>query len=320
MDITQFFIGDDGRYRSGWRFAIFCVAFAFTTFIVAAVGTGLLVMIGVELGGGVPLPMLATSLMTFVSALVVGWLCGKVLDGVPFRAIGAWFTEGWLRNLFAGLLVGAATLCLAVLIAVVFGGLTFEFSTADSGTIASSLLIGAGIFAVRAAAEEVLFRGYILQTFSRSGLAWIGIAITSLFFGVVHSGNPNANIISTIDTILAGVWFGIAYLKTRDLWFVFGLHFIWNWMLGSVFGIEVSGITDFAAGSLFREVDAGPTWLTGGTYGLEGGIASTISLLISTAVIYFAPWLKASEEMVRLTSSPQKSRTRSDVPSDLTSV
>jgi uncharacterized protein len=307
MDLTQFFIGNDGRFRSGWRFAIFCLSFALATFMVATAGTGFLVLMGIDPSGGMIATMLITSVMTFVSALVVGWLCGKFLEGVPFRAIGAWFTDGWLRNLFAGLLVGAATVGFAILIAVLFGRLTFELSTVHPNTIAMSLLVGVVIFAVGAAAEEVLFRGYILQTFSRSGLAWIGIAITSLFFGFVHAGNPNANIISTVDTVLAGVWFGVAYLKTRDLWFVTGMHFMWNWMLGSVFGIEVSGITDFVAGSLLREVDAGPTWLTGGTYGLEGGIASTISLVISTAVIHFAPWPKASEEMVRLTSKPEHS-------------
>jgi membrane protease YdiL (CAAX protease family) len=45
-----------------------------------------------------------------------------------------------------------------------------------------------------------------------------------VFFGVIHLQNPNADVISTTNTILAGVWFGLAYLKTRDLWFVWGLH------------------------------------------------------------------------------------------------
>lgn len=73
-------------------------------------------------------------------------------------------------------------------------------------------------------------------------------------------------------------------------------------MLGAIFGIEVSGLTTLVAAPLLREIDAGPVWLTGASYGIEGGIASTISLVISTVMIYFAPWPKASEEMIRLTS------------------
>jgi len=94
-----------------------------------------------------------------------------------------------------------------------------------------------------------------------------------------------------------GVWFGIAYLKTRDLWFVWGLHLMWNWMQGAFFGIEVSGITDLVSVPLLKEIDSGPTWLTGSTYGVEGGIVTTIAIVVSMVVIYFLPWVKVSEEI-----------------------
>ena len=148
------------------------------------------------------------------------------------------------------------------------------------------------LIAVAAAAEEALFRGYIFQTFARSKLVWLAIALTSVFFGAVHLRNPDWGVISTLNTILAGIWFSIAYLKTRDLWLVTGLHVMWNWVQGAIFGIEISGTTDLASASLMREVDSGPAWLTGGTYGIEGGIAATIALLVSMLVIYLLPWPK----------------------------
>ena len=40
---------------------------------------------------------------------------------------------------------------------------------------------------------------------------------------------------------LLGAWLGVAYLKTRNLWFPFGVHLAWNWFQGSIFGISVSG-------------------------------------------------------------------------------
>jgi hypothetical protein len=158
------------------------------------------------------------------------------------------------------------------------------------------------IFAVGAAWEEALFRGYILQTFARSGLAALAIAMTSIFFGAIHAANPNPTALSIINTMLAGVWFGIAYLKTRDLWFVWGMHLMWNWMQGAFFGIEVSGMTNLVSAPLLRELDTGPVWLTGESYGVEGGIVTTIALIVSTIGIYFTPWLKADEEMIRWTS------------------
>ncbi|HMS10020.1 MAG TPA: CPBP family intramembrane metalloprotease, partial [Pyrinomonadaceae bacterium] len=105
---------------------------------------------------------------------------------------------------------------------------------------------------------------------------------------------PNASAFSWGNTFLAGIWFAVAYLRTRDLWFATGLHVMWNWMQGAFFGIEVSGLRELIPAPLLMETDAGPAWLTGGTYGLEGGIACTIALLISTAVIWFVPGPKRS--------------------------
>ena len=66
---------------------------------------------------------------------------------------------------------------------------------------------------------------------------------------------------------------------------------MWNWMQGSFFGIEVSGLTDITKNPLLREIDTGPTWLTGTTYGIEGGIVCTIALIVSILVIQFLPIL-----------------------------
>ena len=144
----------------------------------------------------------------------------------------------------------------------------------------------------------------MLQTFSRAGLAWLAILLTSVFFAVVHSWNPNAGVIPILNTALAGVWFGSAYLKTRDLWLAFGIHLMWNWMQGAFFGIEVSGLTDITTAPLFKEIDHGPVWLTGENYGIEGGIATTIALIISTAAIHFLPILIPSDEMLALSKPP----------------
>ena len=307
MNFNDIFFDSAGRVRSGWRVAIFVVAF-----VTAAIATTTVAFVALSLtsvlvpGAGSALSLLANGIATLVPALAIAWLCGKYLDHVPFRALGAWFTRGWLGHLVAGVFVGAVTLALAVGIAVIFGGLSFKANEAPWNAIAMSLLGSLVVFAVGAAGEEVVFRGYILQTLSRSGLAWLGIALTSLFFGVVHLFNPNPTAISTIDTILAGIWFSVAYLKTRDLWFVWGMHLIWNWMLHSIFGIEVSGLTDIAAAPLLKEIDAGPAWLTGSNYGIEGGIASTIALVVSTVVIYFLP-LKADPEMIAFTDPSTQS-------------
>jgi membrane protease YdiL (CAAX protease family) len=249
---------------------------------------------------------LVNAVVTLIPALAAGWLCGRMLENLPFRALGAWFTRGWLKHFVLGCVIGGLTLSFAVLIAVVFGGLHFRYDAEQTtNSIIYSLAISFVIFAVASAFEEVLCRGYFLQTMSRSGLAWLGIAITSLVFGVGHLGNPDAGVVSTANTVLAGLWFSIAYLKTRDLWFVWGLHLMWNWMQGSFFGIEVSGITNLASAPLLREIDAGPRWLTGTTYGVEGGIVCTIALIVSTIAIYYLPIAKPDPELRAMTTKSE---------------
>ncbi|HYE73633.1 MAG TPA: hypothetical protein VEF04_09880, partial [Blastocatellia bacterium] len=40
-----------------------------------------------------------------------------------------------------------------------------------------------------------------------------------------------------------------------------------------------------------------PLWLTGGSYGPEGGVAVTVVLIASTLIIWRAKWLYVSVEM-----------------------
>lgn len=303
MGINSIFFNQFNQLRSGWRFAIFLTAFVFLAVFLGMLAQTLLVFTAYGYIPGSPAFLLVNGAASLVPAILLGWLCGKFLDGVPFRALGVSFTEYWLRHLGLGLLIGTLTVGFAVLLAVVFGGLSFHINpSTGSSEILTTLLISLLVFAVAAAFEEALFRGYMLQTFSRAGLAWLSIALTSTFFAAVHYRNPNAGTLSVFNTALAGVWFGIAYLKTRDLWFVWGMHLMWNWIQGAFFGIEVSGLTEVTAAPLLMEIDRGPIWLTGENYGIEGGIVTTVALIVSIFVIYFLPILKPSEEMLALTS------------------
>lgn len=287
--------------RSGWRFAIFLFAFVLATVVLGAITFGAMIALGFSPNEGLSY-LVVNSVISLIPALVLGWLCTKYLERLPIKALGAHFTRFWFSHLLLGLFIGAITVAVAVVICFAAGGLRFTPNSIPTAVIAQGLVTSFALFAVAAAFEEALFRGYILQTFARSDLAAFAIAMTSVFFGALHLGNPNVGAISTINTMIAGVWFGLAYLKTRDLWFVWGLHLIWNWLQGAVFGIEVSGLTDITKASLFVEVDHGPVWLTGGQYGIEGGIACTVALLLSTVTIRFLPLLKPDAEMLELTS------------------
>jgi membrane protease YdiL (CAAX protease family) len=289
METPNFLFGSDGKLRSGWRFAAFTAVFVVTYIFFVSIAFTLFQSIGLNVAG--PNWFLVHSVLALAIALVLGWLAGRFFERLPFDALGASFKNGWLRNSLIGLVAGVATFALAAGVAMLFGGMRFSFNAdAGGGSIVSTLLISFVVFATAAAFEEALFRGYILQTFIRSDLTAFGIVLTSLLFASIHNSNPSANLISWANTFIAGIWFGIAYLKTRDLWLPTALHLAWNWAQGSIFGIEVSGLTDISKNPLLREMDLGPAWLTGGSYGMEGGIVTTIALLASTAVIWVIPF------------------------------
>lgn len=300
-NLNAYIFENNGNLRSGWRAGIFLFAFIFVSVTIGTATLAVFATAGIESKAGSPIFLVVNGLTSLITALVIGWLCGKWLESLPFRALGASFTKSWLKHLIVGSAVGAFTLAFAVAIAFGFGGERFVLNV-EAGTeaVARSLAVSLLVFAAASAFEEAFFRGYLLQTFERSGLAWLAILLTSLFFGAVHAGNPNAGVISTLNTILAGIWFSVAYLKTRDLWFVWGLHLMWNFTQGSIFGIEVSGLTEITANPLLKEIDTGPTWLTGTTYGIEGGIACTIALVISTVAIQYLPILKPDPELLQL--------------------
>jgi hypothetical protein len=301
MELRDIFLNSFGRIRSGWRFSIFFAAFFVFFFITTLVAYGILTSLQMGITADSFLAIFVQFSVIIAGAAGLGWLCGKAFEGLPFRALGCWFTKNWLRDLFYGLLIGALSVCFAAAIAAIFGGVSFEVNAAGTVPVIITLGISLAVFVIGAAAEELLLRGYMLQTLARAKLFVVGTVITSVLFASMHNSNPSATAFSWTNTLLAGVWFCVAYYKTRNLWFPFGIHLAWNWFQGSILGINVSGLKHITQAPILRSVDHGPLWLTGGEYGLEGGAACTVALVISTAAIWFLQFIDATDEMIALT-------------------
>lgn len=290
MEAHNFFINEEGHLRSGWRLAIFAVAFLICTQLSQAI-----FFLGLSLALHRSALEVANSNWSFIaghgsiliSATLMAWACGALFEELPFRALGCLPHRGWLRNIGLGSLLGAATLLLAALLTTVTRGVHFRFDAAGPGVIGRTLVGSLLIFVFAAAAEEMLFRGYPLQTLTRANLTWLGVLLTSVPFAAVHLNNPHAVPGFTfVNTALAGVWLAIAYLRTRSLWLPLALHWSWNWAQASLLGFPVSGIERIAPAPLLQAINDGPDWLTGGAYGIEGGAACTVALLISTLVLW----------------------------------
>lgn len=299
------FLNEVGRLRSGWRvllfaFALLAIFFLISTFLFF----GYTILSNVA-GARVPYFNVIADLLfrmnVLISALGAGYICARLFEGLPWRSLGLTFHQGWFRDLLIGCVIGFVALTVAVGIATAAGGLRFSFGGSALGMI-RSLGGSAVVLFVAALAEEALFRGYPLQTLTRARLAVLALLLTSVPFGVAHLSNPNVIPGATFaNTALAGIWLGVAYLRTRSLWFPLGVHWAWNWALGGIFGLPISG-KNLISNPLLIGNDVGPKWLTGGDYGIEGGVACTITLVIFTLFIWRTRWLSATPELMKLTS------------------
>ena len=305
MGLYSIFFNEFGRLRSGWRLLLYFFAFIAASLLLVFVLRGAFVAGRrvIALPHAEFFAELVYRFSILAGALAAGYLCARLLEALPWRSLGMTLHSGWLRDLLIGSAIGFAALALAVGIATVPGGLKFSFARGEMLLAAGKSLLSSGVLLLVAAlAEEAAFRGYGLQTLTRAKLTWLGLLLTSVPFGLGHLGNPNVvPVVTFSNTVLAGIWLGIAYLRTRSLWCPLGVHFGWNWALGWFFGLPVSGLR-LVSNPLLQGEDVGPKWLTGGSYGIEGGVACTIAMVIFTLFVWRTRWLSATPELLKLTS------------------
>jgi len=289
------------RLRSGWRALIFLALVLLprlATLFVQTDATSGAASSYFEVDGS--MVVVYAALILWVA--LISWFCLRFLEGLPLAALGYAFHRGWLRDLSLGFAVSAAMILLVVLIQILGGGTQIQLNPAWSqpngsswNSLVSGIVVATLLLSVAAAFEEIVFRGYVFQTLVRDVPVALPLLLLSLLFGLAHWSNPSRTLFSTTNTVLAGIWLAVAFLKTRSLWLPTGLHLGWNWTMGLLFGIPVSGLP--FRNTVLLTTSGSPQWLTGGSYGCEGGFAATLVLVLSTVLLWRASWLRVSPEM-----------------------
>src|SRR5262249_40442134 len=293
-----------GLLRAGWRAAIFIALLTspYHTYGLIPKTAALAPVVAIDVAPG----MILSYAVLVVWAVAVSWICLRFLERMKISSLGFALRGAWFGDVLKGCAIGALMIISVVTLQIAGGGARLRFNPIlrqeqGGANWAGVLTVAAGIAAalvlliLAATFEELIFRGYAFQTLLRGAPAVVPILLFSIYFGWAHWNNPNRTLFSTANTALASVWLSIAYLRTRNLWFPTALHFAWNWTMGTFFGIPVSGL-QIERPFLVLSGD-GPVWLTGGSYGSEGGAAATVALIIAIAVIWRARWLRVSPEL-----------------------
>ena len=202
----------------------------------------------------------------------------RFVDRRDFKSLGFnW--RGFTDEAALGFFTATALLGMGSLILVGLGYLTFL-------SISSSpdpLIIELAFMVVVAFVEELVFRGYVLNNLMQSMNKWIALMISAVLFGLVHIANPDVTILAVVNVFLGGLFLGLNYIYTRNLWFSIFFHFAWNFLQGPILGYDVSGLK---MQSLFHQSLTGPELWTGGRFGFEGSLLCP--LLLSLAIASFA--------------------------------
>ena len=217
-------------------------------------------------------------LLLFGYAVMGFWLdrqANPISDqGLPLR-------KGWPREAGLGLATGWTLAVVCVLPLTIIGGIAVELVLHPSSW--AWLLADAAFFALAALAEEIAFRGYGFQRFSRA-VGPIGAAVGfSTFYAIVQAiphGTPHAAIaVSAVFSLLLAT----AYLRTKALWLSWGLNFGWKASRALLFGLAVGGVSSHSP--VVQGDPMGPFWLTGGGYGLDGSWFAFIILLLAFPLV-----------------------------------
>jgi hypothetical protein len=275
-----FLSAHEPRLRAGWRLLIQTL-----TMVLVAIGLSIaLAPLTLSISGMAALFLSQIAeLIAFVSSI---FLARRFLDKRTITSLGLRFDRLVWQDLTAG--IGITFVLMGLIFAVMAGvgwltfqGFAWEFDPAS--IVITNTLIFFVVFIFVGWNEELLSRGYHLQTLaSGTNLTW-GVLISASIFGLLHFGNPGATWVSTIGIVFAGFFLALGYLRTGRLWLSIGLHIGWNFFEGVVFGFPVSGLDTYP---LIRIQVHGPELWTGGVFGPEAGLIVLPALLIGAGLIY----------------------------------
>ncbi len=256
----------------------------------------------IQVGVFLLLYIVAVFLLSPMAQWVGGYLVGLTIGGLVASVfansftlrifdLGPWANIGLLWNaparfhMLIGLLGGIAAAALVMGVPLLVGAAHWVRS-ADTGANWRTILFVPFLLFCGALGEELLFHGAAFQVMLRS----FGVAATVLpvgvLFGLLHSSNPNASWLGLANTAGFGILFGLAFLRSRDLWLPIGLHFGWNLTL-PLFGVNLSGITIKPTGVTLLW-NTGPLW-SGGDYGPEASLLTSAVLVLLLIFIWKLP-------------------------------
>ena len=198
----------------------------------------------------------------------------------------------------------AGSLLIAVAMLLMFALGAYEVNAYRG--LQEGLLGVAGLIVVAAVLEELIYRCILFRILETAmGTVW-ALWLQSLVFALMHIANieDRASTQELVTTVVAGTLIGafwtLVFVHTRNLWVVAANHAAWNFTI-ILAGVPLSGIEGWRQlaplASECRDPACGPTWLTGGVFGPEDSLVTTVMVAASALAMLY--WAKRKHRLMR---------------------
>ena len=241
----------------------------------------LLPLVFVAQGQGEQVPIWQQAAVVLVASLIC-----QILRNRPAEELFGAFNATLVVQLFYGAVLGAALMGVPALVLFLSGSVSFTLNPSGVDGLVNAFML----FIAVAAAEELMFRGFLFRRLTEGLGHWLGQGVVACFFLLVHlDALKSANgfeLLAGLNIFVASFMFGLACLRTGGLAMPFGMHLFANVFQGSVLGFGVSGGAE--QGLLVPQL-TGPTWWTGGAFGLEASVPGFICVLVTCVLLWLLP-------------------------------
>ena len=227
---------------------------------------------------------LAVAYLPFLPVLLSVGIFTRIAEPELFRGFASSGKAGMPGNTAETALWGFIAGFAAILFCSVPAILRNDFSLYCNGASPLFLIFAFMCVFLQSAAEELLFRGYVMGALrKRYGLVF-AVLVNPLLFMLAHSSNIGISPVSLLTSYTIGFCLSILLCSVDSIWFVILAHTGWNYTQNILLGLPNSGLV--SSQSVFRlNPDAVSSLWYDASFGQEGGIAPVFFWPMLTAVI-----------------------------------
>lgn len=245
-----------------------------------------------------PVAVTAASYLSFIGVwgFVIGYILLFKSDSPYLRRILGKCTGTSVKGWILGCVILAAMNLTCILCARANGDIYLSFSSFD---LIPLMFLFVTVF-IQSGAEEILCRGFMYRRLEKTYNPVVATIFNSLFFTLLHIGNPGVTALSLLNVFLCGVLFSLIICYTDSMAFAMAGHAGWNFTQSIVFGLPNSGQVFPYSILKLDGANARDSFFYNTGFGVEGTALAVIILAVACVVIIVLGQMKVIKRPVKV--------------------